>query len=84
MFRYVLCDILHDLEWGIAFVIATLILFLIIPLLAIKPAIANITETDLAPGQIHCHSEQLLNDEAGHFAPATIYSPLTINKKCLN
>lgn len=73
MLRHVLYDILHDLEWGIAFVIATLILFLIIPLLAIKPALANITETDLTPGQIHCHPEQLLHDEAEHLAPSTIY-----------
>lgn len=57
--------ILHDLEWGIAFVIATLILFLIISLLTIKPAIATITETDISPGQIHCRSEQILSDEAG-------------------
>jgi hypothetical protein len=34
--------ILQDLEWGIAFVIATLILFLIVSLLTIKPAIATI------------------------------------------
>ena len=58
--------ILHDLEWAIAFVIITLILFLIIALLTIKPAIATITETDIAPGQIHCRSEQVLTDEAGH------------------
>lgn len=58
--------ILHDLEWGIALVIATIMFFLIIALLTIKPAIATITETDISPGQIHCRSEQLLNDEANH------------------
>ncbi|HHP7231547.1 MAG TPA: DUF3122 domain-containing protein [Xenococcaceae cyanobacterium] len=58
--------ILQDLEWGIAFVIATLILFLIVSLLTIKPAIATITETDISPGKIHCRSEQILSDEAGH------------------
>ncbi|WP_019508016.1 DUF3122 domain-containing protein [Pleurocapsa sp. PCC 7319] len=34
-------DILHDLEWGIAFVIMTLILFVIIALLTSEPAIAS-------------------------------------------
>ena len=58
--------IIHDLEWAIAFVIITLILFVIIALLTIKPAIAAITETDIAPGQVYCRSEQLLTDEAGH------------------
>ncbi len=58
--------LLHDLEWGIGFVIMTLIFFLIIALLTIKPAIATITETDIAPGHTHCRSEQVLNDEAGH------------------
>lgn len=58
--------ILRDLEWAITFVIVTLILFLIIALLTIKPVIANITETDIAPGHIHCRSEQVLIDEAGH------------------
>ena len=58
--------IIHDLEWAIAFALVTLILFLIISLLTIKPAIATVTETDIAPGQIHCRSEQVLTDEAGH------------------
>lgn len=58
--------ILHDLEWGIALAIATLILFVMIALLTIKPAIATITETDIAPGRVHCRSEQVLTDEAGH------------------
>lgn len=58
--------IIHDLEWAIAFVTLTLIIFLIIALLTIKPAIATITETDIAPGQIHCRSEQVLTDAAGH------------------
>lgn len=57
--------ILHDLESAIAFIVVTLILCLIIFLLTIKPAIAIITETDIAPGQIHCRSEQVLTDEAG-------------------
>ena len=58
--------LLHDLEWGIGFVIMTLIFFLIIALFTIKPAIATITETDIAPGHTHCRSEQVLNDKAGH------------------
>ena len=58
--------IIHDLEWAIAFALVTLILFLIISFLTIKPAIATITETDIKPGQIHCRSEQALTDEAGH------------------
>ena len=58
--------ILRDLEWGIAFVVITLVLFIIISLLTIKPVIAAVTETDIAPGQIHCRSEQVLTDDAGH------------------
>lgn len=59
-------QILRDLEWGIAFVVITLILFLIIAFLTTKPVIATITETDIAPGQIHCRSEEVLADETGH------------------
>lgn len=62
MFRH----ILHDLEWGITLAIITLILFLIIANLTIKPAIAAISETDLAPGQVYCRSERVLTDTAGH------------------
>lgn len=58
--------ILHDLEWGIAFVVITLVLFVIIALLTIQPVIANVTESDIAPGKIHCRSEQVLTDDAGH------------------
>ncbi|MBE9044262.1 DUF3122 domain-containing protein [Pleurocapsales cyanobacterium LEGE 10410] len=58
--------ILHDLEWGITLVIATLILYLIIALLTIEPVIATITETEIAPGQKHSRSEQVLTDDAGH------------------
>ena len=58
-------QILHDLEWGIAFAIATIILYLIIALISIQPVIADITETDIAPGQKYCRSEQVLTDETG-------------------
>ena len=63
--------ILDDLEWGLSLAIATLILLIIISLLNIQHAIANITEasiteTDIAPGLIHCRAEQILTDEAGH------------------
>ena len=58
--------ILEEIEWAIALVILTLIMFLIIANLTIQPAIATITETDIAPGQIHCRSEQILTDETGH------------------
>lgn len=58
--------ILRDLEWGIVFVIITLVLFLIISWLTIQPVIATVTETEIAPGQIHCRSEQVLTDDAGH------------------
>ena len=63
--------ILDDLEWGLTLAIATLILLIIISLLNIQHAIANITEatiteTDIAPGLIHCRAEQILTDEAGH------------------
>lgn len=59
-------QMLRDLEWGITFVVITLILFIIIALLTIEPVIASITETDIAPGQVYCRSEQVLSDEAGH------------------
>ena len=58
--------ILHELEWGIAFVVLTLILFLIIALLTIQPVIATVTEGDIAPGKSYCRSEQVLTDDAGH------------------
>ena len=58
--------ILHNIEIAIAFAILTLILFLIVANLTIKPVIAAITETDIAPGHLHCRSEQVLTDEAGH------------------
>lgn len=58
--------ILRDLEWGIAFVLITLIWFLIITLVTIQPVIATVTETDIAPGKVHCRSEQVLTDDAGH------------------
>ena len=58
--------ILHELEWLIILAIATLILFSMISLLTIQPVIATITETDIAPGRMHCRSEQVLTDEAGH------------------
>jgi hypothetical protein len=57
--------ILHNLEIAIAFVILTLILFLVVANLTIKPAIATITETEIAPEHLHCRSEQVLTDEAG-------------------
>ena len=59
-------QILHDLEWGITFAIVTIILYLIIALVYIPPVIADITETDIAPGQKYCRSEQILTDETGH------------------
>ena len=58
--------LLHDIEWGIAFIIVTLVLFLLIALLTIEPVIATLTETDIAPGQVQCRSEQVLTDDAGH------------------
>ncbi|MDJ0903963.1 MAG: DUF3122 domain-containing protein [Xenococcus sp. MO_188.B8] len=59
-------QILHDLEWGITFAIVTIILYLVIALIYIPPVIADITETDMAPGQKYCRSEQVLTDETGH------------------
>ena len=58
--------ILHELEWGIAFVVLTLILFLIIALLTIQPVIATVTEGEIAPERSYCRSEQVLTDDAGH------------------
>ena len=59
-------QILHDLEWGITFAIVTIILYLVIALVYIPPVIADITETDIAPGHKYCRSEQVLTDETGH------------------
>ncbi len=57
--------ILRDLEWGIALVVITLAIF--------NYRFANYqtsnrrsNKTDIAPGQIHCRSEQVLTDDAGH------------------
>ena len=58
--------ILHEFEWGIAFVVLTLILFLIIALLTIQPVIATVTEGEIAPERSYCRSEQVLTDDAGH------------------
>ena len=58
--------IIHELEWGIAFVVLTLILFLIIALLTIQPVIATVTEGEIAPERSYCRSEQVLTDNAGH------------------
>ncbi|MEM8828146.1 MAG: DUF3122 domain-containing protein [Cyanobacteria bacterium P01_G01_bin.19] len=62
MFRH----ILHELEWAITFVIATLILFLIIALITIQPVIATVTEGEIAPERSYCRSEQMLTDDMGH------------------
>lgn len=59
-------QILHDIELGIVFIIVTLVLFLLLALLTIEPVIAAVTETDIAPGQVQCRSEQVLTDDAGH------------------
>ena len=58
--------ILQDIEWAITVVIITLIVFMIISNLTIQPAIATITETDIAPAHLHCRSEQILTDETGY------------------
>lgn len=58
--------ILQELEWVITFVLFTLVLFLIVALITIQPAIATITEGEIAPGTSYCRSEQVLTDEAGH------------------
>ena len=58
--------ILHNLEWAIFFVLTTLILFFLIAIVTIKPAIASITETEIAPGKLHCRAEQIVTDEKGH------------------
>lgn len=58
--------ILNELEWGIAFVVLTLILFLIIALVTIQPVIATVTEGEIAPGKSYCRSEQILTDDAGY------------------
>ena len=59
-------QIMHNLEWGISLILTILILYLIILLLVIQPVIATITESDLAPGQAQCRSEEILTDEEGH------------------
>ena len=58
--------IVRELELGIAFVVLTLILFLIVALLTIQPVIATVTEGEIAPERSYCRSEQVLTDDAGH------------------
>ncbi|HHP7230387.1 MAG TPA: DUF3122 domain-containing protein [Xenococcaceae cyanobacterium] len=58
-------NILDELEWAIAFVLITLIIFLIIANLTIQPAIATITETEITPRQVNYRSEQVLTDATG-------------------
>ncbi|MEM7595088.1 MAG: DUF3122 domain-containing protein, partial [Cyanobacteria bacterium P01_A01_bin.83] len=58
--------VLNELEWGITFVVLTLILFLIMALLTIQPVIATVTEDEIAPERSYCRSEQVLTDDAGH------------------
>ena len=62
MLRY----ILHYLDRVIIFVLITLVLFLLIEIVAIRPTLATITETEIAPGKLHCRSEHIITDEQGH------------------
>ena len=59
-------QLLHYLEWTIIFVLTTLILFWLMVIVLIKPVIASVTETEIAPGRLHCRSEQIVTDEKGH------------------
>ena len=59
-------QLLHYLEWTIIFVLTTLILFGLMVIVLIKPVIASVTETEIAPGRLHCRSEQIVTDEGGH------------------
>lgn len=71
MLRNILYNLRHTISakvrrGAIALTRITTILCLILALVTIRPAIATITEIDIAPGQMHCRSEQVLKDEAGH------------------
>ena len=59
-------QLLHYLEWMIIFVLTTLILFWLMVMVTIKPVIASVTETEIAPGTLHCRSEEIVTDEGGH------------------
>ncbi len=59
-------QLLHYLEWTIIFVLTTLILFWLMVIITIKPIIASVTETEIAPGTLHCRSEQIVTEEGGH------------------
>lgn len=59
-------QLLHYLEWTIIFVLTTLILFWLMVIVTIKPVIASVTKTEIAPGKLHCRSEQIVTDEGGH------------------
>lgn len=59
-------QLLHYLEWTIILVLTTLILFWLIVIVTIKPVIAGVTETEIAPEILHCRSEEIVTDEGGH------------------
>ncbi len=71
--------IIHDLESAIALIITTLILFTIIALLTMKPAIGSITEQELAPGYTSCRSEQVLSDRAGNKWQVMFFTPVDLS-----
>ena len=59
-------QLLHYLEWTKIIVLTTLILFWLMVIITIKPIIASVTETEIAPGTLHCRSEQIVTEEGGH------------------
>ena len=72
--------IIQDLESAIALVITTLILFAIIALLTIKPAIGSITQQEIAPGYTSCRSEQILTDETGNKWQVMFFTPVDVSQ----
>jgi Protein of unknown function (DUF3122) len=71
--------IVDNLESAIALIITTLILFLIIFLLTIKPAIGSITEQEVAPGYISCRSERVLSDRTGNKWQVMFFTPVDVS-----
>jgi hypothetical protein len=71
--------IIHDLEAAIALIISTLVLFIIITLLTIKPAIGSIAESGSASNQISYRSERVLTDETGNKWQVMLFTPVDLS-----
>jgi hypothetical protein len=72
-------SIIHDLEAAIALIISTLVLFIIIALLTIKPAIGNVIELGSTSNQISHRCERVLTDETGNKWEVMLFTPVDLS-----